>query len=121
MTKVVAELVDSGGFTPREGQIAVLLCEGLSDKAIARTLAMSTKTLENHLEHMYQKLQVRRHSVNTRVAAVLAMVARGMVRLSVNTLCVWLMVSAVGLDDPARVGRAAAARPAATRLRAREV
>jgi DNA-binding CsgD family transcriptional regulator len=106
-TGISAELVDNQGIlTPRESEIVLMLCEGLSDKSIANSLAISIKTLQAHLDHVYNKLQIRRHSANTRCAAIATMVARGMVKLSMHTVCAMLIVNLVSLDDAARrVGR----------------
>ena len=97
--KIIVELLDPRNLTPRESEIALLVCRGLSDKAIARVLAISIKTLSSHLEHIYAKLQVRQHSVNTRCAAIGALVGRGMIRLSTSALCVLLGVSMLGFSD----------------------
>lgn len=116
--KIVVELVDKRNLTPRESEIALLVCEGLSDKAIARVLVISIKTLSTHLDHIYAKLQIRQHSINTRCAAISALVGRGMVRLSSTVLCLWLMVSACGLDNQAvRVGRLMQLRTVSVRVK----
>ena len=56
----------SGGFThapndltPRETEITALVTQGLRYKQIARRLTMSPHTLNNHLRHIFEKLQVR--------------------------------------------------------------
>jgi DNA-binding NarL/FixJ family response regulator len=46
------------GLTQREQDVLVLLCEGLSNAAIARQLALAEKTVKNHLHHAFAKLQV---------------------------------------------------------------
>ncbi len=48
----------SYGLTQREQEILALLSEGLSNAAIARRLALTEKTVKNHLNHMFAKLQV---------------------------------------------------------------
>lgn len=117
--KIIAVMVDTGNLTPRESEIAALVCEGLSDKAIARVLAISIKTLSTHLEHIYIKLQVRQHSVNVRCSALATMVARGMVRLSTSALCLLLSLSMLSFDDNSalRTGRIKTARAPITRSR----
>ena len=45
--------------TPRETEIAGLVTQGLRYKEIARRLTMSPHTLNNHLRHIFEKLQVR--------------------------------------------------------------
>jgi DNA-binding NarL/FixJ family response regulator len=45
------------GLTRREQDVLVLVCEGLSNAAIARRLALAEKTVKNHLHHVFEKLQ----------------------------------------------------------------
>ena len=49
----------------RQREILVLIAEGLSDKGIGRRLGMSERTVESHLQRLYQ-----RHGVHTRAALV---------------------------------------------------
>jgi DNA-binding CsgD family transcriptional regulator len=55
-------------LSDREAQIARLLQEGRSNRAMASELFLSEKTIEKHLARLYEKLQV-----NNRVAAVQAL------------------------------------------------
>jgi len=55
-------------FSGRELQIAQLLQEGRSNRAMAAELFISEKTVEKHLARLYEKLQV-----NNRAAAVRAL------------------------------------------------
>jgi HD-GYP domain-containing protein (c-di-GMP phosphodiesterase class II) len=57
------------GLTARECEILALLASGLPNKGIARRLAISPKTVGNHVEHIYTKLGV----TNRAGAALLAM------------------------------------------------
>jgi HD-GYP domain-containing protein (c-di-GMP phosphodiesterase class II) len=59
----------SAGLTARECEVLALLAVGLPNKAIARGLGISTKTVGNHVEHIYTKLGVG----NRAGAALLAM------------------------------------------------
>lgn len=44
---------------PREMEIARLVVQGKRDSEIARDLHISVPTVETHLHHMYEKLEVR--------------------------------------------------------------
>jgi HD-GYP domain-containing protein (c-di-GMP phosphodiesterase class II) len=44
------------GLTPREVEVLRLLARGLSNKEIARRLVISPKTVANHAEHIYAKI-----------------------------------------------------------------
>jgi HD-GYP domain-containing protein (c-di-GMP phosphodiesterase class II) len=44
------------GLTPREVEVLTLLARGLSNKQIAKHLTISPKTVGNHVEHIYAKI-----------------------------------------------------------------
>jgi two-component system nitrate/nitrite response regulator NarL len=46
-------------LTEREQQVAALVREGLSNKAIARKLSVSEGTIKSHLHKVFQKLGVQ--------------------------------------------------------------
>jgi DNA-binding NarL/FixJ family response regulator len=46
------------GLTEREHDVLELLCQGMSNAAIADRLLLTEKTVKNHLNHAYAKLQV---------------------------------------------------------------
>ena len=46
------------GFTPRQSELLGLLVDGLSNRVIAATLAISERTVEAHLTAMFEKAQV---------------------------------------------------------------
>jgi non-specific serine/threonine protein kinase len=45
-------------LTDRERAVALLVGEGLSDRAIARRLGLSPKTVANYLRHICQRLDL---------------------------------------------------------------
>jgi len=64
-------------LTPRETEILQLVIVGYTNKAIARDIQISEKTVEFHLDHIYTKIGVR-----SRLLAGVWAVQRG---LSANT------------------------------------
>jgi NAD(P)-dependent dehydrogenase (short-subunit alcohol dehydrogenase family)/DNA-binding CsgD family transcriptional regulator len=50
---------DRFGLTDRERDVLDLLCDGLSNAAIAERLRLTEKTVKNHLNHIFAKLGVR--------------------------------------------------------------
>ena len=58
--------LDAPGLTPREGEVMRWLARGKTDADIAVLLAISPRTVQKHLEHVYVKL-----GVETRTAAVM--------------------------------------------------
>jgi DNA-binding NarL/FixJ family response regulator len=81
--KLKAKIIQKGSLTAREGEILALICEGKPDKAIARLLEISTKTVEAHSAKIYEKLEVRNAATNARCAAISASVARGIIKISI--------------------------------------
>ena len=59
---------NDGVLTPREAEIARLAAGGESSKQIAESLAISARTVDNHLAAVYVKLGIRGRD---RLAAVL--------------------------------------------------
>jgi DNA-binding NarL/FixJ family response regulator len=62
------------GLTAREVEVVGLLAHGLTSAEIARRLFLSTKTVRNHLEHIYLKA-----GVTNRTGAVLFALEHGLV------------------------------------------
>ena len=46
-------------LTNREKQVMSLLCLGLKDRAIASTLGLSVRTVQNHLSRIYLKFRAQ--------------------------------------------------------------
>jgi DNA-binding CsgD family transcriptional regulator len=68
----VLALQPTGGTLPlsqREFEVALMICEGLSDKAIAERLEVEASTVRTYLKRIFDKLGVHRRSG---VAALLA-------------------------------------------------
>lgn len=49
-------------LTPREREVLLLLNKGLSNKEIAKNLAVTTSTIKNHLHKVYAKFEVSRRT-----------------------------------------------------------
>lgn len=64
------------GVTPRELAVLRLLAQGMTADAIAHRLAVSRRTVHNHLQHLYRKL-----GVADRMRAVLVSHALGLIDL----------------------------------------
>jgi DNA-binding NarL/FixJ family response regulator len=60
-------------LTPREKEALQLLAEGLDNAAIARKLVVATRTVQNHISHIYRKL-----GVTSRTQAVLFAIRHGL-------------------------------------------
>ena len=60
-----------GKLTDREQQVAALVCKGLSNKLVARTLNVTEGTIKTHLHAIYSKL-----SLGSRFALIEALVDR---------------------------------------------
>ncbi|MBI4322240.1 MAG: response regulator transcription factor [Chloroflexi bacterium] len=60
------------GLTPRQMKILSLMAQGLGNAAIAERLVLSEKTVENHINGLYQQLDLQGEgsSTHTRVKAV---------------------------------------------------
>jgi DNA-binding NarL/FixJ family response regulator len=62
------------GLTQRETEVVGLLARGLQTKQVARTLGISAKTADNHIQSAYGKM-----GVSTRAAAALFAMQHGLV------------------------------------------
>lgn len=66
-------------LTRREVEIAALVAQGLTNKAIGRQLFISERTVDNHVQHIYNKI-----SVDSRPELALWMRERGLLSESVS-------------------------------------
>ncbi|MEW5717187.1 MAG: response regulator transcription factor, partial [Chloroflexota bacterium] len=64
-------------LTPRETQVLCLLAQGLDNAAIAHQLVLTTRTVQNHVSAIYDKL-----GVTSRTEAMWYALQRGLVRVS---------------------------------------
>ncbi|MBV1877404.1 MAG: cyclic nucleotide-binding domain-containing protein [Pseudomonadales bacterium] len=55
-------VMQEAGLTHREADVARLICEGLSDKVIAKNLKLSPYTVRDHLKKIYSKFDVNARS-----------------------------------------------------------
>ncbi|MDL1909310.1 helix-turn-helix transcriptional regulator [Chloroflexi bacterium CFX6] len=49
-------------LTGREHEVLVLIAEGLSNREIAENLVISESTVENHIHHIYGKLDITKRA-----------------------------------------------------------
>lgn len=75
--EVAAERGPGGQLTERELEILNLAGRGLHNKEIARELQLSTRTVEGHLSHIFNKL-----NVDSRTEAVLMGISQGWLTLA---------------------------------------
>ncbi len=68
---------DTGGLTPREIEVLLLIAKGLTYVDIAQTLGMSTNTVTSHIKHIYRKLAVRSRGEAVFEAAQLGLLSIG--------------------------------------------
>jgi DNA-binding CsgD family transcriptional regulator len=55
-------LVKKHHLSPREAEISLLICKGLTDKEIAQTLGTTFSTVRTHIKHVFAKLDVTNRS-----------------------------------------------------------
>jgi RNA polymerase sigma factor (sigma-70 family) len=72
-----------GMLTHRERQIARLVCDGLSNKEIARQLNVSRGTVKVHLHNIFQKLEISNRTVLATIASLQRSAGFGTLALAV--------------------------------------
>ena len=63
-------------MSPREQEVLTLAASGLTDARVAQLMFLSTKTVKNHLHHVYTKLGAR-----SRTEAVVIAARQGLISL----------------------------------------
>ena len=58
-------------LTPREQQVAAALCEGNSNKEVARLLDLSPRTIEAHRARIFEKVGVKNLAGLIRASALM--------------------------------------------------
>jgi DNA-binding NarL/FixJ family response regulator len=58
-TPALRVLEQPPGLTPREREVASFAASGLTNRAIAERLVLSVRTVDNHLQHAFDKLGIR--------------------------------------------------------------
>lgn len=66
-----------GALTARERQVVRLVAMGLANKEIARELGISARTVEGHLNHVFEKVDASSRSALVRLAMVHGLVDGG--------------------------------------------
>jgi DNA-binding NarL/FixJ family response regulator len=71
-----AKIGDEGSLTSREREALLLVAKGLTNKAIARAMSLSPRTVQLHLAHIFHKMEVA-----SRTEAVTSGLRRGWLRI----------------------------------------
>ena len=62
MSELIDELQTQALLSSREIEVAALAAAGMANKEIACRLSVSVRTVENHLQRVYEKLGVARRA-----------------------------------------------------------
>jgi DNA-binding NarL/FixJ family response regulator len=63
-------------LTAREREVLSLVAGGMTDKQVAESMAVSSKTIKQHLHNIYAKLNLSRPECSPRVSAAVWLVLR---------------------------------------------
>jgi HD-GYP domain-containing protein (c-di-GMP phosphodiesterase class II) len=75
--RAVSKAVAPAGLTAREVEVLRVLARGLTTAEIGEMLFISPKTADNHIQHIYEKLQV-----STRAGATLFAMSHGLIEVA---------------------------------------
>lgn len=76
------KVLDRGDLTSRQADVLQHLAMGLSDKAIARALDISTETVARHCQAINKKMEIDRQQGNTRCLAIVLAIAKGIIAIT---------------------------------------
>lgn len=74
------ELIKQANFTSRQGQVWQLLAEGFSNEEIAQKMTLESKSVENYINGLYQRLRLD-ESEHGAKRVMAALIFRGLVNL----------------------------------------
>jgi DNA-binding NarL/FixJ family response regulator len=81
-TTIQIEVLKKHGFTERELDVLTLFCRGQSDKQIAKSLLISNRTVQTHINHIYRELGITHAATNKRLTAFINLAANEMIRIT---------------------------------------
>lgn len=70
-----SEQLQKAGISKREGEILILMEQGLSNQQIADKLFISESTVKKHISNLFQKLQVERRTEAIKKAQELSIIS----------------------------------------------
>jgi len=97
--KLEAEILDRKNLTKTEIKVLDLMCEAMQNKSIAVVLGVLIRTVERHIDHIYQKLDIRWLSINRRSAAILIAIQSGMIKTVLRSIVAVLVFQCSMLAD----------------------
>lgn len=86
MDTIKAEITNTDGLTPRQSQILAMMCEGMTDKAIANALGVTARAVEAQIDKMYEKNGLKWSQVNSRTTLIIKAISKGIVKITINSM-----------------------------------
>ena len=86
--KIEATIIDQGHLTNKQAEVLRGVCEGKTNKEIAKKLCNEAKTVEVLLGQIYEKLGLKWTSLNNRCALVVYAIGNGLVKITFLTLLI---------------------------------